>query len=99
MSAGARRPTRPASADISVTAEIRADQLRFDEVPQTHTEFTGVPAYQSASGSNRANLPERVQKDVTYRHVRVDYRLAAKVIYPSQADRDGGPLTGIETGS
>jgi hypothetical protein len=97
VSAGARRPTRPASADITFTAEIRAERLWFGEVPETRTEFTGVPAYQSASGSDRANLPERVEKDVTYRHVRVDYWLAAKVIYPAHADRDGGPLTGIET--
>lgn len=94
VSAGARKPQRPASADITVTAEVSADQLRFGEVPETHTEFTGSPAYQSASGSDRVNLPERVEKDVTYRHVRVDYWLAAKVIYPSQADRDGGPPTG-----
>lgn len=94
MSPGARRPKRPASADITFTAEVRADQLMFGEAPQTHTEFTGVPAYQSASGSDRANLPQRVEKDVTYRHVRVDYWLAAKVIYSSQADRDGGPPTG-----
>jgi hypothetical protein len=57
-------------------------------VPQTRTEFTGVPAYDSASGSDRANLPERVEKDITYRDVRVDYRLAAKVIYQSRADPD-----------
>jgi hypothetical protein len=90
MSAGARRPERLVSADITFTAEIRAKQLRFGEVPETRTRFTGVPAYQSASGSDRANLPERVEKDVTYRGVRVGYWLAAKVIYPSRADPDGG---------
>jgi|GraSoiStandDraft_15_1057317.scaffolds.fasta_scaffold117766_2 hypothetical protein len=89
MSAGARRPKRPESADIAFTAEVRAEELRFCEVPQTRTEFTGVPAYESGSGSERAHLPERVEKDVTYRGVRVHYWLAAKVIYPSQAGADG----------
>jgi hypothetical protein len=89
MSAGARRPERPESADITFTAEVRAEELRFHEVPQTRTEFAGVPAYESGSGNERANLPERVEKDVTYRSVRVHYWLAAKVIYPSQAAPDG----------
>ena len=42
------------------------------EAPETRTEFTGFPAYESASGSDRGNLPERVETDVTYRDVRVD---------------------------
>ena len=83
MSTGARRPEHLVPADISFTAEVRAAQLRFGEVPQTRTEFTGFPAFESASGSDRVNLPERVEPGVTYRDVRVVYWLAAKVIYPS----------------
>ena len=90
VTAGARGPTWPESADIAFTAEIRAEQLTFREVPQTRTEFTGVPAHESGSGSERANLPERVEKDVTYRDVQVHYWLAAKVLYPSQPDSDSG---------
>lgn len=78
MSAGARRQELLVTADITFTAEVRAEQLRFGEVPQTRTEFTGVPAYRSLSGSDRANLPDAVEKDITYLHVRVDYWLAAK---------------------
>jgi hypothetical protein len=89
MTVGAREPARPESANIAITANVGAEQLTFHEVPQTRTEVTGVPAYESASGNERANLPERVEKDVTYRDVRVHYWLAAKVIYPSQADSDG----------
>jgi hypothetical protein len=73
MSSGARGRERSVSADITFTAEVRAEQLRFGEVPQTRTKFTGVPACQSASDSDRANLPERVEEDVTHHHVRVDY--------------------------
>jgi hypothetical protein len=76
------KPQGPESADITFTAKVHADQLRFDEIPETNIEFTGVPAYDSASGSDRTNLPEHVEQDVTYRDVWVDYRLAAKLIYP-----------------
>ena len=85
---GARRPEQLVPGDITFTAEVRAGQLRFGEVPQTRTEFTGFPAYESASGSARVNLPGRVEQDVTYRDVRVVYWLAAKVIYTSQAGPD-----------
>lgn len=72
-----RGPRRPANADITIRASVRARRLRFDEVPRTSTEFTGTPGHESASGSDRTNLPQRVAKGVTYRDVRVDYRLAA----------------------
>ena len=88
MSAGGRRPERPESADITFTAEVRAQQLRFGEMPETRTEFTGAPAYESATDSDRVNLPQRVEKDVTYRDVRVHYRLAVKVIYRPQAESE-----------
>jgi len=78
-----RWPGRPDNADITVTARVRARQLRFGEVPQISTEFTGTPGHESASGSDRANLPERVEEDMTYRHVQVDYWLAAALPYPA----------------
>jgi hypothetical protein len=74
------RPERPYGADIEFTAEVSAQRLRFDEVPDTPVEFTGSPEHESASGSARVNLPERVQAAVTYRDVQVDYRLAAKLV-------------------
>jgi hypothetical protein len=80
-----RGPRRPDNADITVTARVRARQLRFGEVPQVSTEFTGTPEHESASGSERANLPERVQKDMTYHQIRVDYWLAAALPYPAKA--------------
>jgi hypothetical protein len=80
-----RRPDWPKSTDISFTAQVSAESLRFDDVPDTRVEFTGSPAHESASGSDRVNLPERVHAAVTYRGVQVDYRLAAKLIYDDEA--------------
>ena len=85
MGHGKRRPDNP---DITVTATVRARWLRFCEVPQTNTQFAGTPGHESASGSDRANLPERVEKDITYRHVRVDYWLATALRYRVEAGRD-----------
>ena len=79
------RPRRADNADITVTARVRARRLRFTGVPQTSTKFTGTPGYESASGSDRANLPERVERDVTYHDVWVDYWLAASLRYPAEA--------------
>jgi hypothetical protein len=77
--AARRKPGRPAQPDISFTAEVNAGELRFHEEPETRVEFTGTPGHESASGSDRHNLPPRVRASATYRDVRVDYRLAAKV--------------------
>ena len=84
-----KRPSRPRSADIELLASVQANQLRFDERPQTEVRFFGEPGHESASGSDRTNLPERVEPGVTYREVRVDYRLASRlagVRWPAPGD-------------
>ena len=87
-----RKPKRPGNADIAVNASVTARQLRFGALPQTRTEFIGTPGHESASGSDRVNLPQRVEKDVTYRHVRVNYRLSSALLYPAEAE---APRPGI----
>lgn len=86
-----RRPKRPSNADISIDASVRARRLRFSEVPWTRTEFSGTPGHESAAGSDRVNLPQRVEKDVTYCHVRIDYRLASAMLHPAGAEAPEGP--------
>jgi hypothetical protein len=81
-----RRPKRPSNADISINGSVRATQLRFSEVPRTRTEFSGTPGHESASGSDRVNLPQCVEKGVTYRRVRIDYRLASALLYTAEAE-------------
>jgi hypothetical protein len=72
------------SADIALTATVKADELRFAEAPRTHVEFTGYPDHESGSGSDRTNLPDRVEEGVTYRHVRVDYVLVSTLVIPPE---------------
>jgi hypothetical protein len=85
------RPSRPEKADISFTAEVGARELRFHDAPNTRVEFSGSPGHESASGSDRRNLPQRVRPTVTYRDVQVDYRLVAKLTWePDQDDQIRG---------
>lgn len=62
-------------------------ELRFHEVPETEVRFSGEPDHESESGSRRTNLPEKVDPGVTYRDVRVDYRLSSRLV----SERDDEP--------
>jgi hypothetical protein len=87
-----KRPSRPHPADIELLATVRADELRFDHPPETEVRFFGEPGHESASGSDRTNLPEKVEPGVTYRDVRVDYRLASRLAGSrAQTPRTGAP--------
>jgi len=66
---GQQRRERP--ADIELGATVRADKLRFDEVPDVESDVHGEPGYESESGKERRNLPREVKQGKTYRRVRV----------------------------
>lgn len=71
-----KRPDRPENPDIEFTADVKAKELRFEEVPETEVRFTGHPRRESASGTDRENLPEEVEPGVTYREPEVRLRIA-----------------------
>lgn len=62
---------RERSADIELGATVRADKLRFDQVPDIESDVHGEPGYESESGEERRNLPRDVKQGKTYRHVKV----------------------------
>lgn len=74
-----RRPERPADPEIEFTADVKARELRFDEVPDPKVEFPGYPERESAWGADRENLPEEVEEGVTYRNAEVRLRIATKL--------------------
>jgi hypothetical protein len=79
---GARRDVdidRIAQPDIEIGAAVRAKRLRFHKKPETEVRFQGQPDIDSVSGSERENLPEKVEPGVTYRDIRVRWRAAAKL--------------------
>ena len=55
---------------------MKARELRFEEVPETEVRFPGHPERESASGTDRENLPEEVEPRVTYRNAGVRLRIA-----------------------
>ena len=83
-----KRRTRGRAPDIELTASIEADELHFREEPETDVQFSGEPGHRSSSGTERTNLPDKVKPGVTYRDVRVDYRLASEIARRRRSDRD-----------
>ncbi|TDD85891.1 hypothetical protein E1293_10405 [Actinomadura darangshiensis] len=67
------------TADILFTVKLKADELRFEVVPDSSVEFTEDAADDSTSGSIRTNLPDEVEENVTYRDVHIHYAIAAKL--------------------
>ena len=76
-----KRQAKPENPDIEVTADVKARELRFDEVPDTEVH---PPAH-----TERENLPERVQPvhaGITFRDVSVEVRIANELTV-SESDR------------
>jgi hypothetical protein len=66
--------------DIKFTANVRARELCFDEVPETEVRFRGNPERASVSGTERKNLPDEVRRGVTYRNLSVRLHIATKLL-------------------
>ena len=66
--------------EIDFTANVKAQKLRFDEVPKTKVRFWGHPERDSVSDTERRNLPEGVRRGVTYRDVSVRLRIASELV-------------------
>jgi hypothetical protein len=74
--------------DVEMRAGARADELRFECVPDVEVRaHSDSPAY-AESGSLRENVPDEVERGVTYRDVRVRWRAAAWLRDPDIEDAD-----------
>ncbi|MDT5271412.1 MAG: hypothetical protein QOH49_3615 [Acidobacteriota bacterium] len=67
--AAPRETEADASADLSITAHVTADSLRFEKVPNPRVEFTGRQKRETAWESERENLPQEVRPGETYRNI------------------------------
>jgi hypothetical protein len=70
-------------ADVEVFTSVRADELRFESVPETKVWIEGEPAERSSSRTERDNLPDEVEPGVTYRDVGVRWRARARIVRPT----------------
>lgn len=64
-----RESEASARADVSITARVTADSLRFEKVPNPRVEFKGRPRRVTAWESERENLPPEVRPGETYRNI------------------------------
>jgi hypothetical protein len=75
-----RRPEELESPDIEFTADVKAQEMRFDEVPETEVWFWGRPERASVFRTERDNLPEKLRRGATYRNFRIQARIATELI-------------------
>jgi hypothetical protein len=74
-----RRLDRPENPDIELAAVVKSRRLRFRKVPKTEVRFLGHPERESVSGTERENLPDNLEPDVTYRDPKVRLRIATRL--------------------
>lgn len=87
-----KRPHKPENPDIEFTASVKAEKLRFDEVPDTEVH---PPAQ-----TERENLPEEVRQEhagITFRDVSVKVRIANELnVDESEEGEIGGSISGTD---
>jgi hypothetical protein len=73
------RPRRPERADVEISASARARRLRVRKAPDVVERTVAEPGGETASGSDRENLPDEVQEGATYEDIRIDHRIASRL--------------------
>ena len=68
-----------AEPDVEIAATIRADELRFECVPETTVRVYADPPGPTEQTSERENLPDQVEPGVAYREISVGWRAAARL--------------------
>jgi hypothetical protein len=71
---------KPRNPDISLDADVRMRELRFQDVPDPEVFFHGSTERNSVWESKRENLPAEVQNGVFYRNARVRLRIATEIV-------------------
>jgi hypothetical protein len=76
--------------DVEIGASVKAKELRFRSKPETDVEVHGEvrepearAEAETASGSERHNLPDEVEPGVTYKDVRVRWSAEARIVDPA----------------
>lgn len=88
-----KHPDRIEEPAIDIQADVKAKSVRFEDDPETDIEFSGGASdkankteaeIEAGSATERENVPDEVEPDVTYRDVRVRWRAAAKIADPDR---------------
>ena len=68
----------PETAEVSITANVTAGELKFDAVLNPNVEFPGKPERATVWESDRRNLPQTVEPGVAYRNIGIRLRIASR---------------------
>jgi len=66
------------SADVSITATVRARELTFEVVPNPTVEFPGRHRRDTVWDAVRENLPPAVEPGVTYRDIGIRLKIVSR---------------------
>ncbi len=76
------QPTQPTeeikNADVAITANVTARELKFEVVPNPKVEFPGTEQRITVWEAERQNLPKPVEPGVTYRDIGIQLRITSR---------------------
>lgn len=71
-------PSSPETADIAITSNVTARELRFNVVPDSEKiQFSGSAGRQTGWIVERRNIPKQVEEGVTYRDIGVRLQITS----------------------
>ena len=70
-------PTSPETADLAITATVKADSLRFNKKGDSQINFSGTQGRETGWITERENIPKRAEEGVTYRDVTVNLQITS----------------------
>ena len=70
-------PPATDNADLSITANVTARELKFEVVPNADVTFTGNHARKTTWEAERQNLPRPVEPGVTYRNIGIQLKIVS----------------------
>jgi hypothetical protein len=79
-----QEPSEERPPDLEIDATVTAKRLRFGRQPHASVRFRGEALTEAHAGSERENLPEEIEPDVSYRNARIGWRAAAWVEEPPE---------------
>lgn len=65
------------TADVAITANVTAKELKFEIVPNPDVKFPGTPARRTEWSAERENLPDSVQPNVIYRDIGIRLKITS----------------------
>ena|GEM_PF-795629 len=77
---GGRRPP-----DLDFFASVKAEEVTFGKVPKRRkVTYYGEPDHETDATVERENIPEEPEAGVTYRDVKVDWKVAQWIVHPAE---------------